>query len=88
MRRAPRSRVGRSYRNGLLATIPFVLIVTLTLVVCPGLRPGQQWLTLVLIALGGAAAFEVRRRMNDVLRDFARAHGALSTPAGPNTSLT
>jgi hypothetical protein len=69
-------RKSRLVRNVLLAIVPFIAVAVITLVAYPGLRPTQQVLTLIACAGGAILAFEVRRRMDAMLRALAREHDA------------
>ena len=80
-------RKRRLARNLLLATVPFLLVAIVTLIQYPGLRPTQQVMTLVACACGAVLAFEVRRRMDAMLRALAREHDA-TLPAANTTSTT
>jgi hypothetical protein len=69
-------RKRRLVRNVLFAIVPFIVVAIVTLIAYPGLRPTQQGLTLIACAGGAIAAFEVRRRMDAMLRALAREHDA------------
>ena len=76
----------RIVRNLLLATVPFLLVAIVTLIAYPGLRPTQQVLTLIACASGAILAFEVRRRMDSMLRALAREHDAILPGTNPTSS--
>ena len=81
-------RKRRLARNLLLATVPFLLVAMVTLIEYPGLRPTQQVLTLIACACGAILAFEVRRRMDAMLRALAREHDATLSPTNVSSPLS
>ena len=76
----------RVVRNLLLATVPFLVVAIVTLIAYPELRPTQQVLTLIACAGGAILAFEVRRRMDAMLRALAQEHDA-TLPGTNATSI-